>query len=218
MHPRAGAEQYPPSCDAQVHPSSVKIASVARPDGLVLVSDAIVALGLPDGEHRFGDVGRIDVKGGDKAYQAGTTTLAGAVVALDECMRRFRTFTGCTSAQALEAASLHPAQALGLESSKGSLHVGADADLILLDDSLNVHRCYVGGEIAWSADDDVSLQDEEMFLPPAGLMMSKIERSRLCCIEQEGEEEGGGRGGGDRKKGSGGVGRLPARANKRKQR
>ena len=179
MRPRAGAEQHPPSRDVQVHPSSVKIASVARPDGLVLVSDAIVALGLPDGEHRFGDVGRIDVKGGDKAYQAGTTTLAGAVVALGECMRRFRKFTGCTSAQALEAASLHPAQALGLESSKGSLHVGADADLILLDDSLNVHRCYVGGEIAWSADDDAASTPRSRSSRLSASDTARLTRSRI---------------------------------------
>jgi len=43
---------------------------------------------------------------------------------LDECMRRFRKFTGCSLVEALEAASLHPAQALGIENRKGTLEVG----------------------------------------------------------------------------------------------
>ena len=42
---------------------------------------------------------------------------------MDECMRRFRKFTGCSLVEALEAASLHPAQALGIENRKGTLEV-----------------------------------------------------------------------------------------------
>lgn len=133
-----------------VHPSSVKIAAAARPDSIVLVSDGIVAMGLPDGEHQFGDV-HIRCCG-ERAYREGSDTLAGAVVTLDECVRRYKKYADCSSVAALEAASLHAAQSLGLQSSKGSLHLGADADLILLDDDLTVHATYVGGVRAWSAD------------------------------------------------------------------
>ena len=38
---------------------------------------------------------------------------------------------------------------LGIEASKGALTVGADADLVLLDEQLQVHRTYVGGSLAW---------------------------------------------------------------------
>ena len=58
--------------------------------------------------------------------------------------------SGCTAAEALKAASLHPAQALGLKH-KGSLEPGADADLVLLDKGLNVRATFVGGELAWMA-------------------------------------------------------------------
>ena len=40
---------------------------------------------------------------------------------------------------------------LGIQARKGSLDVGCDADLTLLDDELFVRRCYVGGEVAWEA-------------------------------------------------------------------
>ena len=48
-----------------------------------------------------------------------------------------------------------------MQSSKGGLHVGADADLILLDDELNVQATYVGGVRAWSAQEGM-LEEEEM--------------------------------------------------------
>ena len=46
-----------------------------------------------------------------------------------------------------------------MQSSKGGLHVGADADLILLDDELNVQATYVGGVRAWSAQEDGMLEE-----------------------------------------------------------
>ena len=53
--------------------------------------------------------------------------------------------------RALESASLHPAQCLGIDGSKGRLDVGCDADLILVDDALVVRATYVAGELAWKA-------------------------------------------------------------------
>ena len=132
-----------------VHPASVKLAAAARPDGVVLVTDGIVAMGLPEGEYYFGE-GKVHVVEGGRAYKAGTTTLAGAVVTLDECVRRFRAMTGASVVAALEAASLHPAQAIGISGKKGALEVGADADVVLVDDALHVHATYIGGERVWS--------------------------------------------------------------------
>lgn len=43
-------------------------------------------------------------------------------------------------------------QALGLDTTKGRLDVGYDADLVLLDEELNVCSTYVGGELAWERD------------------------------------------------------------------
>lgn len=136
-----------------VHPASLKIAATARPDSVVLVSDAIVAMGLPKGNYAFGDV-RIDVVGDDTAYRHGTRTLAGAVVPLDECVRRFRRLCGTSIVRALEAASLHPACALGIESSKGRLDLGCDADFVMLDDELRVVETYIAGACVWSPHPD----------------------------------------------------------------
>ena len=48
------------------------------------------------------------------------------------------TFTGCSLSEAIDAASLHPAQALGIDNERGSLQPGMLADVILLDMDLNV--------------------------------------------------------------------------------
>ena len=42
-------------------------------------------------------------------------------------------------------------QVLGIERTKGSLAVGCDADLVLVDDALRLFATYVGGELAWEA-------------------------------------------------------------------
>lgn len=68
---------------------------------------------------------------------------------MDACVRNFQKFTNCTLVEAIEAATLHPAQLLGISDRKGTLNVGADADLVFLDDSsgeIQVQRVFVAGE------------------------------------------------------------------------
>ena len=54
------------------------------------------------------------------------------------------------ASEALQAASLHPAQALGLQDRKGSLDYGSDADLVVLDRELNVQATAIAGEVLWT--------------------------------------------------------------------
>ncbi|XP_069838170.1 N-acetylglucosamine-6-phosphate deacetylase isoform X2 [Dendropsophus ebraccatus] len=86
-----------------------------------------------------------------RAHPSGTRTLAGSIATMDMCVRHFHEATGCTLEEALEAASLHPAQLLGLHHRKGTLDFGADADFIQLDDNLNVKATYIAGELVWSS-------------------------------------------------------------------
>uniref|UniRef100_A0A7N9AVJ1 N-acetylglucosamine-6-phosphate deacetylase n=1 Tax=Mastacembelus armatus TaxID=205130 RepID=A0A7N9AVJ1_9TELE len=106
------------------NPAALRIAHRAHPSGLVLVTDAITAMGLPPGRHTLGQQ-VIEIQG-LHAYVA-----------------------GCSVEEALEAASLHPAQLLGISNKKGNLDYGSDADLVLLDDGLNVNATYISGEEVW---------------------------------------------------------------------
>lgn len=55
--------------------------------GVVLVTDAISALGLPEGTHHLGELS-VEVKEG-KAFIAGTSTLCGSIASMDQCVRFF---------------------------------------------------------------------------------------------------------------------------------
>uniref|UniRef100_A0A9L0RFB3 N-acetylglucosamine-6-phosphate deacetylase n=1 Tax=Equus caballus TaxID=9796 RepID=A0A9L0RFB3_HORSE len=133
------------------NPAALRIAHRAHPQGLVLVTDAVPALGLGNGRHTLGQQ-EVEVDG-LTAYVAGTQTLSGSIAPMDVCVRHFLQATGCSVESALEAASLHPAQLLGLEKRKGTLDFGADADFVVLDDSLHVRATYISGELVWQAEE-----------------------------------------------------------------
>lgn len=143
------------------HPYAVNVAWSAHPTGLVLVTDAMQAMGLPLGKHALGElaVEIFDGRAGGGQYEGlhavleGTSTLAGAVVPLDDCLRNFIAFTSCSAAQALATVTTHPAQSLGLEHVVGSLHTHAWADMVLLDDAggrLIVLQTWVAGIVAYT--------------------------------------------------------------------
>ncbi|KAL5278565.1 AMDHD2 family protein [Megaselia abdita] len=129
------------------HPAALRIAYRTNPEGLILVTDAISAMGLEHGKHQIGQLA-IEIRD-KRAYIADTDTLCGSIAAMDECVRIFRKETGCSTVYALEAASLHPAKCLGLEKEKGTLRCGADADFLMLDDDLNVLSTWISGECVY---------------------------------------------------------------------
>ncbi|KAJ2141668.1 N-acetyl-glucosamine-6-phosphate deacetylase [Coemansia sp. RSA 678] len=131
-------------CDGiHVHPHSVMIAYYAHPQGACLVTDAMSAQCLPDGAYKLGEMD-VNVHSGH-VYIKDTSTIAGSIISLAECVRNFIKFTGASKVEALENATLHPAQMLGIESVKGSLTFGADADILVLDDNLFVQRVFIAG-------------------------------------------------------------------------
>ncbi|XP_041941000.1 N-acetylglucosamine-6-phosphate deacetylase [Alosa sapidissima] len=129
------------------HPAALRIAHRAHPTGLVLVTDAVPAMGLPAGRHTLGQQ-QIDIQG-LHAYVAGTKTLCGSIATMNMCVRHFRQATGCSVEAALEAASLRPAESLGLDHRKGTLNFNTDADFVVLDDALTVQETYIAGQQVW---------------------------------------------------------------------
>ena len=68
---------------------------------------------------------------------------------MDACIRHFKQATGCSTVEALEAATLHPALLLDIHHHKGTLGYGTEADFVLLDDDLDVKSTYIAGEKVW---------------------------------------------------------------------
>jgi N-acetylglucosamine-6-phosphate deacetylase len=111
---------------------------------LLLVSDALSLAGTGDGRISLGGQ-TIEVRAG-RATIAGTTTLAGSVIALDTAVRKM-VEQGAALTNAVAAASSNPADLLGL-SDRGRLAAGLRADLVELEDDLAVRRVMRGGRWA----------------------------------------------------------------------
>lgn len=122
--------------DVHIHPGMVKLAWQTNPKKMILITDAISAMGLEPGLYRLGNQA-VEIKAG-KATVTGSHKLAGSILKMDQAVRNLRAMTGCSIVDAIEAASLRPAELLGITSRKGTLAIGADADLIFLDENLFV--------------------------------------------------------------------------------
>jgi N-acetylglucosamine-6-phosphate deacetylase len=112
-----------------VHPGAMAVLARAKgPDGVVLISDAVRAAGLPDGDV---DLGGRTAQQCCGAVRLADGRLAGSVLTLDVALRRFAAASGWGWPDLARAAAGNAADALGL-TTKGRLAAGLDADLVLL--------------------------------------------------------------------------------------
>lgn len=128
-----------------VHPGLLQLLAAVAGPRLVLVTDAIAAAGAADGRYRLG---RLDVvvEGGRASLADRPDTLAGSTLTMERAVRTLHR-AGVGLPEALFAASGAPAAVLGLEGHKGCLSPGADADLVVLDEQLDVVATVVGGRV-----------------------------------------------------------------------
>ena len=131
------------------HPASVKIAYNSHPKGIVLVTDAIAAQGLPPGIYHLSNL-TVKVTELRAVLADSQDTLAGSIVTLDECFRNFIKYSNASLADACRASSQHPAEVLKIFPRKGCLNYGSDADIVILDKNLHVVATFVGGKLIYS--------------------------------------------------------------------
>ncbi|GAB0138212.1 hypothetical protein EsDP_00006453 [Epichloe bromicola] len=119
-----------------LHPTTIKIAFNAHPDGFILVTDAMHLAGLPDGAYPWtnGEQTCNIVKKGSKLLLENSDTIAGSSITLIECVNNFLEWSGATIPQALKSVTSTPAAMLGIQDVKGTLEAGADADLVIFSD------------------------------------------------------------------------------------
>lgn len=119
---------------------TVRLVWRAAAGRVALVTDAMAAAGLGDGSYRLGGVS-VEVEG--KAARRRDGVLAGSVLTMIEAVRNLHALAAPLE-QALEAASLVPAGIVGADS-LGRIAVGGPADLVVLDDRLEVRHVLVRG-------------------------------------------------------------------------
>jgi N-acetylglucosamine-6-phosphate deacetylase len=125
-----------------VAPEVVKVFLRAKgPERAVLITDAISATGMPDGRYRLGPI-LVDVKDG-KCTSGGS--LAGSVLTMDCAVRNVTQFSDWGLRDAVRAATLNPAQVVGLAESHGVLAAGSRADFTVLTAAGDMIKTVVGG-------------------------------------------------------------------------
>ncbi|WP_348262228.1 N-acetylglucosamine-6-phosphate deacetylase [Telmatobacter sp. DSM 110680] len=114
------------------------------PDRAILVTDAMAAAGMPDGEYQLGGF-PVQLKEG-RATARGV--LAGSVLTLDRAFINFIKFTGASIEQALRLLSSNPAAMTGLAHRAGTLAPGKSANMVAIDSTGRLVASIVGGHQA----------------------------------------------------------------------
>jgi N-acetylglucosamine-6-phosphate deacetylase len=138
-------------CDG-VHVDPVAMRLIYRAKGAAgirLVTDAMAAAGMPDGEYRLG--GRqVTVEGG-RAVLKGGESIAGSTLTMEAAVQNAVHLLQAPVEKAVRMASANPARLLGLKGRKGEISAGLDADLVVLDEQLAVQATMVAGEWVFGA-------------------------------------------------------------------
>ncbi|WP_454053600.1 N-acetylglucosamine-6-phosphate deacetylase [Clostridium sp. Marseille-Q7071] len=126
-----------------LHDETVKIALKTKGiDKIVLVSDAMRAAGLEDGEYELGGQKVIVNNGAARLENGG---LAGSTLNLKDAVYNMVTMLNIPIQDAVRMASLSPAEAIGVSNFKGSIEISKDADMLLFDDDINISSVFISG-------------------------------------------------------------------------
>lgn len=115
---------------------------------LCFITDCLPAGGLPEGEYTLG---------GQKIIYRGIVcrladgTVAGSILHLNKGVWNVYSNSDIPLYECVNCASLNPATVLGLDSRKGSIEIGKDADIIITDGEFNVQKAVIGGKIRYEA-------------------------------------------------------------------
>lgn len=126
-----------------IHPEMIKMAyKMKGPDRIEIITDAMRAKGMPDGESELGGQ-KVIVK--DKQARLESGSLAGSVLEFQDAFRNVIEFTGCSIEDAVKMSSVNQAREFGL-TQKGMITSGKDADLVVLDPDFNVEKTFSYGK------------------------------------------------------------------------
>lgn len=128
-----------------VHPAAISILTQLKTDNnLLLITDAMSATGLSDGEYMIGDL-PVVVQEGIATLRDNPAALAGSTLTMIRGFRYLIQEVGLSLENASRAASLTPAMSIGMERTIGSLEVGKRGDILRLDAKLNLQSVWIGG-------------------------------------------------------------------------
>lgn len=128
---------------------AIKLLAKCKPHSkLILITDAMRAKGIADGESELGGQ-KVFVKNGEARLADGT--LAGSVLKMNKAIANMVDHAGLSLTQACDLATINPAKVLGIDDEAGSIREGKRADFAVLDDKFNVLYTVCGGKIIYKA-------------------------------------------------------------------
>ena len=132
-------------CDGfHVHPAMVNLLyKTVGKERFCMISDSLRPAGLPDGEYLSGGQ-KVNVQDGKAYLEDGT--IAGSTTNLLQEVRNLVNWCVCDLADAVYAASAVPAKAAGIFDKVGSIEIGKEADLLVLDDNMDLEKTIISGK------------------------------------------------------------------------
>ena len=128
-----------------VHPAAMKTLVKAKgTDRIVLITDSTVA-GLRDGTYKLGGLDLVLSQGVCKLKSG--LSLAGSSLTMNIAVRNMIELVGVPIQDALKMATINPARVIDVNSRKGSIEIGKDADIIVIDEKINVYATLVKGKV-----------------------------------------------------------------------
>ena len=122
-----------------IHGSAVRAAfRMFGPERIVLISDSMMACGMENGEYELGGQ-KVFMK--DRKATLADGTIAGSATCLYDCMKIAMSFD-IPEADAIFAATRNPAKSIGVYDRVGSISVGKEADMLLVDDEYHLKQVF----------------------------------------------------------------------------
>lgn len=132
-----------------VHPAAINLLAKAKtPEGVILITDSISAVGMPDGVYSL-EGQQVTLSEG--AARLADGTLAGSTLTMDAALRNFAAATHLPLEEIWVCSSLNAARAIHMDDHKGRIAPNYDADLVLLDSNLHVKLTVIEGQIRFDA-------------------------------------------------------------------
>ncbi|MFF2753345.1 N-acetylglucosamine-6-phosphate deacetylase [Psychrobacillus sp. NPDC058041] len=124
------------------------IYKIIGPDRMILITDSMRAKGMPNGKYTLGNQ-EVTINGNEARLENGV--LAGSVLKMNEALKRIYRLVHPPVEDLVKMSSSNAAHRLGIFERKGSIKVGKDADIVLLNDEFEVIYTFCKGELVYSA-------------------------------------------------------------------
>lgn len=129
-----------------VHPAAIRILARMKQDGnLILITDAMSATGMADGEYTLGDL-PVVVENGIATLKSNRDSLAGSTLTMIKGFQLLVREVGLSIEQASRVGSLNPAAKIGIADLTGSLEAGKFADVLMLSSDLELQGVWIQGQ------------------------------------------------------------------------